>query len=66
MEPRFVIRPDPQGYSIRDLLSGEPAILGGMPQKGLSERDAEHTAALLNRNEAEGAKPGGLDPIAPV
>ena len=65
MEPRFAIRPDPAGYSIRDLLTGEPAILGGMAQKGLSLEDAEHTAALLNRHEAEAAKPGP-DSIAPA
>jgi len=57
MEPRFVIHPDPAGYSIRDLLTGEPAILGAMPQKGLSKEDAEHTAALLNRAGPEVARP---------
>jgi hypothetical protein len=49
MEPRFVIRPDHAGYSIRDLKTGEPAILGGMPQKGLSLEDAEHTTAAEPR-----------------
>jgi hypothetical protein len=57
MEPRFVIRPDSEGYSVRDLWTGQPAILAAMPQKGLSQEDAEHTAALLNQTAAESAKP---------
>ncbi len=48
METRYVIRPDGQGYTIRDLWSGEPARLAGSPQVGLSQGDAEHTADLLN------------------
>jgi hypothetical protein len=50
MEPRYVIRPDPDGYSVRDLLTGQPAILAATPQKGLSQQDAEHTAELLNQS----------------
>lgn len=57
MEPRFVIRPDSEGYSVRDLWTGEPAILAATPQKGLSQEDAEHTAQLLNRTAAETANP---------
>jgi hypothetical protein len=57
MEPRYVIRPDPQGYSVRDLLTGQPAILAATPQKGLSQEDAEHTAELLNRTAAEVTRP---------
>jgi hypothetical protein len=53
MEPRFVIRPDREGYSIRDLWTGQPAVLAGTPQAGLSQQDAEHTVALLNRTAAE-------------
>lgn len=57
MEPRFVIRPDGEGYSVRDLWTGQPAVLAATPQKGLSQEDAEHTAALLNQTAAEPAKP---------
>jgi hypothetical protein len=57
MEPRYVIRPDPQGYSVRDLLTGQPAILAATPQKGLSQEDAEHTAELLNRTATEATRP---------
>jgi hypothetical protein len=47
MEPRFVIRPDREGYSVRDLWTGQLAVLAGTSQTGLSQQDAEHTAALL-------------------
>lgn len=53
MDQRYVIRPDSQGYTVRDLWSGEPARLAGSPQTGLSQDDAEHTADLLNRTSAE-------------
>jgi hypothetical protein len=53
MQARFILRPDSHGYSIRDLLSGEPAIVAGAPQTGLTRQDAEHTAELLNRREAD-------------
>lgn len=53
METRYVIRPDDQGYTVRDLWSGEPARLAGSPQVGLSQDDAEHTADLLNHTTAQ-------------
>jgi hypothetical protein len=53
MAERFVIRPDRVGYSVCDLWTGEAAVIGMVPQTGLSHDDAEHTAALLNRR-AEG------------
>lgn len=54
METRYVIRPDGQGYTVRDLWSGEPAHLAGSPQVGLSQGDAEHTADLLNSASGTG------------
>lgn len=62
METRYVIRPDDQGYTVRDLWSGEPARLAGSLQIGLSQDDAEHTAELLNRTIAE---VGGAEHAAP-
>lgn len=53
MEPRFVSRPESEGYSVRDLWTGQPAILAGAPQASLSQEDAEHTADLLNRSATE-------------
>lgn len=54
MIPRFVIRPDREGYSVCDLWMGEAAVIATVPQTGLSQEDAEHTAALLNRRAAQG------------
>lgn len=50
---RYVIRPDREGYSVCDTWTGEAAVIAMTPQTGLSQEDAEHTAALLNRR-AEG------------
>jgi hypothetical protein len=54
MAERFVIRPDREGYSVCDLWTGEPAVIAMVPQTGLSQQDAEHTAALLNRRAERG------------
>ena len=54
MMERFVIRPDRSGFSVCDLWTGEPAVIAMTPQTGLSEEDAEHTAALLNRRASGG------------
>jgi hypothetical protein len=53
MEARYVIRPDAAGFSILDLWTGQPATVAGTRQVGLSQRDAEHTADLLNRTAAD-------------
>ncbi|HSV02879.1 MAG TPA: hypothetical protein VLI41_06700 [Phenylobacterium sp.] len=55
MEQRFSVRADGPGYSVWDREAGEPAVIAGMTQTGLSRDDADHTAALLNsRNETAG------------
>ena len=64
MQPRFIIRPDSHGYSVRDLLTGEPAVLASTPQTGLTQQDAEHTAELLNRRDADIADPSETRPSA--
>jgi len=46
---RFVVRPDRQAYSIIDIWTGEPAVIAMVPQTGIPQDDAEHTAELLNR-----------------
>jgi hypothetical protein len=53
MTPRYVIRPDPEGFTITDIWTGQPAVLATLPQTGLSQADADHTADLLNRTPAE-------------
>ena len=55
MEQRFAVRADGPGFSVWDREAGEPAIIAGLSQTGLSRDDADHTAALLNsRNETAG------------
>jgi hypothetical protein len=54
MTKRFVTRRDRENYSVCDLWTGEPAVIAMTPQTGLSEEDAEHTAALLNRRAEQG------------
>ena len=49
MTQRFVVRPDPQGFSVIDIWTGEPAVLAMAPQTGLAEVDAKHTSDLFNR-----------------
>ena len=52
MAERYVIRPDPAGFSVVDLWAGEPAMVAMARQAGLSLTDAEHIAALLNQRAA--------------
>jgi hypothetical protein len=60
MASRFSVRPDPCGYSVFDLWTGEIAVIAMTPQDGLSQADAEHTAALLNRRSDSNAPPPAL------
>ena len=48
MTPRYIIRPDPRGFSVVDLTLGAPVVVGAEAQSGLSRADAEHMAGLLN------------------
>ena len=48
MENRFAIRPDPTGFSVYDLTTGETLVIAASRQSGLSRQDAEHTAAAFN------------------
>lgn len=56
MIPRFVTRPDREGFSVYDVWTGEAAVIAMTPQTGLSEEDALHTADLLNRRAEHGDK----------
>ena len=51
---RYAVRPDPSGFTVFLLYTGEPAVMAGQPQTGLSEADARHTADLLNRQSRQG------------
>ncbi len=52
MAERYVIRPDPAGFSVVDLWAGEPAMVAMARQSGLPQTDAEHIADLLNQRAA--------------
>jgi hypothetical protein len=54
---RFIIRPDRDGFSVYDVVTGAVAVIAMSPQTGLSRVDAEHTAELLNRRASEGERP---------
>jgi hypothetical protein len=51
---RFALRPDPSGWTVVELWTGKPAVVAGLPQTGLSEADAKHTAGLLNKSARRG------------
>ena len=51
---RFTIRRDNTGWSVYEVWTGEPAVIALVPQTGLSEEDAKHTADLLNRRARGG------------
>lgn len=51
---RFAIRPDGKGWTVFEMWTGEPVILAQDRQVGLSEKDAQHTAELMNRRALDG------------
>ena len=51
---RYVVRRDATGFTVLVVFTGEPAVVGGAPQTGLSEDDARHMAGLLNAQARRG------------
>jgi hypothetical protein len=51
---RYHVRPDPTGFRVVDVWTGETAVIALVPQTELSRQDAEHTAELLNRRARNG------------
>jgi hypothetical protein len=51
---RYALKRDQTGWTVYEIWSGEPAVLGSAPQTGLSEEDAQHTLKLLNRRARSG------------
>ena len=51
---RYAVRPDPKGFTTYVIYTGEPALVGGVPQTGLSEDDARHMASVLNAQSRRG------------
>jgi hypothetical protein len=54
MATRYVIRRDATGFTVADSFTGEALVLAMDPQTGLSEKDAQHLAELLNRRSDQG------------
>jgi hypothetical protein len=53
---RCAIRPDAEGFSVYDILTGQPLRLAMAAQIGLSAEDAEHTARLFNERADRGER----------
>lgn len=51
---RYALRRDTAGWTVLVVWTGEPAVVGGAPQTGLSEDDARHMAGLLNAQSRRG------------
>jgi hypothetical protein len=51
---RYAVRRDPSGFTTYVIYTGEPAVVGGTPQTGLSEDDARHMATVLNAQSRRG------------
>jgi hypothetical protein len=51
---RFALRQDSAGWTVYEIWSGQPALVASVPQTGLSEDDAKHTLALLNKKARSG------------
>ena len=51
---RFLVEPDPFGFSVIDIWTGEPAEFATRPQSGISEADAAAIAEVLNRRALSG------------
>ncbi|HEY3949608.1 hypothetical protein [Phenylobacterium sp.] len=54
MTDRYIVRPDPSGFSVVDLWTGERAVIASVTQSELSRQDAEHTAEMLNKRARRG------------
>lgn len=51
---RYAVRKDANGWTVFEIFSGEPARVGGAPQTGMSDADAQHQVDLLNKRSREG------------
>jgi hypothetical protein len=51
---RYALRADGPGWTVYEVWSGNPVVVAGMPQAGLSEIDAKHMAGLLNTQSHKG------------
>jgi hypothetical protein len=51
---RYVVRPAEAGHRIVDVWTGQTVKIAAVPQDDLSEKDAVHTAQMLNDRAAKG------------
>jgi hypothetical protein len=65
MTERYLLRPDRTGFTVQDAFTGQPALIAGAPQTGLSELDARHMAKLLNERQEATAQPVRPEASAP-
>jgi hypothetical protein len=65
MIERYLLRPDRIGFTVQDAFTGQPAVIAGAPQTGLSELDAQHMAKLLNERQGARAQPVRPEVSAP-
>jgi len=54
MSLQFETQRDDRGWTVVDLVTGRPVILGGAAQSGLSFLDADDLAHRLNRRRLAG------------
>jgi hypothetical protein len=52
---RFAPKPDPEGFSVIDKLTGEPATFANARYAGISEDDADAICDVLNRRARQQA-----------
>ena len=51
---RYVLRSDAAGWTVLEIWTGQPAVVAGVAQAGLSEEDAAHMAEILNTQSHRG------------
>ena len=51
---RFAMRPDAGGFTVYEIWTGKPAVVGQAPQTRLSEEDAKHILDVLNKQARMG------------
>jgi hypothetical protein len=51
---RYAMRRDAAGWTCYVIWTGDPAVVGGVAQTGLSEADARHMVGVLNAQARRG------------
>lgn len=51
---RYALRSDSAGWTVFVIWTGQPAVVAGVAQTGLSEDDARHMAKILNAQARRG------------